>query len=55
MPVKTKIEIKNYYIFIGGYIMHDNKKKYLKQKKQNMIVKLKNEKSQKLLCYKSMK
>ena len=35
--------------------MHDNEKKYLKQKKRNMIVKLKNQKSQKSLCYKSIK
>ena len=55
MPVKMKIETKIYYIFINKYIMHNNEKKYLKTKKQNIIVKLKNEKSQKSLCYKSMK
>ena len=50
-----KIENKNYYIFISEYITHNNEKKYLKTKKQNMIVKLKYKKSQKLLGYKSIK
>lgn len=57
IKITTKLnnDIKNYYVFIENYVFYKNEKKYLQTNRRNSNIKLKNEKSKKNLCYKSIK